>query len=215
MMEKVFFEPWVGKDYLTGGILNKRIMVLGESLYCGGCDNCGKEMEKAEEGEGENVCWTTKKIIKRILEIDKTHQGWHNTFVKFERAVLNKELSQVEKEEFWNSVLYYNYVQESMSETRTSPSWEQFKLSETAFFEVLEKYRPQCIIVWGRRLWQNMPGGDLWNECEKIAFDWSERCGEYSLKDNTKVSVMSIYHPSVGFSWESWHPFIAEFINRA
>jgi len=26
---------------------------------------------------------------------------------------------------------------------------------------------------------------------------------------------MSIYHPSVGFSWESWHPFIAEFINRA
>lgn len=213
-MDSVFFDPWVGDEYLSGGIFGKRIMVLGESLYCGGCDNCGKN--KAEEGEGKETCWTTKKIIRRILEIDKTHQGWHNTFVKFERAVLNKELSQEEKEGFWNSILYHNYVQVSMNKTRTSPSRDQFESSEAAFFEVLEEYRPQCIIVWGRRLWRYMPGGDLWKECKQIMIDdWSERCGEYTLKDNTKVSVMSIYHPSVGFSWDSWHPFISEFIHRA
>lgn len=30
-LNKVHFLPWVGKDYATGGIFKKRIMVLGES----------------------------------------------------------------------------------------------------------------------------------------------------------------------------------------
>ena len=38
----VFFQPFVGKDYTTGGIFGKRIMVLGESHYCDeGCTDCG------------------------------------------------------------------------------------------------------------------------------------------------------------------------------
>ena len=40
-MEHVFFKPWVGKDYESGGIFGKKILVLGESHTCGGCDQCG------------------------------------------------------------------------------------------------------------------------------------------------------------------------------
>ena len=41
-MNKAFFQPYVGKDYSTGGIFGKRIMVLGESHYCEeGCTDCG------------------------------------------------------------------------------------------------------------------------------------------------------------------------------
>lgn len=33
-MNDVFFQPFVGKDYLSSGIFGHRIMVLGESHYC-------------------------------------------------------------------------------------------------------------------------------------------------------------------------------------
>ena len=38
-----FFSPRIGKDYARGGIFGKRILVLGESHYCGtGCADCGE-----------------------------------------------------------------------------------------------------------------------------------------------------------------------------
>lgn len=41
-MANNFFQPFVGKDYASGGIFGKRIMVLGESHYCDeGCADSG------------------------------------------------------------------------------------------------------------------------------------------------------------------------------
>ena len=40
-MEHVFFKPWVGRNYENGGIFSKKLLVLGESHYCGGCNQCG------------------------------------------------------------------------------------------------------------------------------------------------------------------------------
>ncbi len=34
MANNIFFQPFVGKDYASGGVFGKRIMVLGESHYC-------------------------------------------------------------------------------------------------------------------------------------------------------------------------------------
>ena len=42
----VFFHPWVGSDYFSGGIFGKRIMVLGESHYCAeACEKCGVDFK--------------------------------------------------------------------------------------------------------------------------------------------------------------------------
>ena len=42
MTNHIFFQPFVGKDYASGGMFGKRIMILGESHYCDeGCSNCG------------------------------------------------------------------------------------------------------------------------------------------------------------------------------
>ena len=42
MANNIFFQPFVGKDYASGGIFGKRIMVLGESHYCDEeCADCG------------------------------------------------------------------------------------------------------------------------------------------------------------------------------
>ena len=36
--------------------------------------------------------------------------------------------------------------------------------AEGYFFEVIEKYQPEYIIVWGKRLWNNLPGADWRHE---------------------------------------------------
>ena len=42
MASNIFFQPFVGKDYVNGGIFGKRIMILGESHYCDeSCADCG------------------------------------------------------------------------------------------------------------------------------------------------------------------------------
>ena len=42
-MKNVFFKPWVGENYYSKGFNGKRILVLGESCYCGVCDCSGLE----------------------------------------------------------------------------------------------------------------------------------------------------------------------------
>ena len=33
-----FFKPWIGSEYQQK---NYKILVIGDSHYCGGCDRCG------------------------------------------------------------------------------------------------------------------------------------------------------------------------------
>ena len=54
-MKHVFFKPWVGKDYSTGGIFKKKILVVGESHYCDGCNYCG--LKYAKECEDLNTSY--------------------------------------------------------------------------------------------------------------------------------------------------------------
>ena len=86
MSMNVFFKPFVGKDYTTGGIFGKRIMVLGESHYCDeGCTDCGNVANHRE-------CRTfTNGVVGDYLNEDKTRERWMSTFLKFERSLVGHE----------------------------------------------------------------------------------------------------------------------------
>ena len=48
-MSNVFFKPFVGSAYSSGGIFGKRVMILGESHYCEeGCADCGNARARLE-----------------------------------------------------------------------------------------------------------------------------------------------------------------------
>lgn len=84
-MDSVFFEPWVGGEYWSGGMFGKRIMVLGESHYCGsGCPDCGV---------GDRCRGFTTKVIKDYLDPNVKREEWMNTFKKFERSLVNRATS--------------------------------------------------------------------------------------------------------------------------
>ena len=110
--------------------------------------------------------------------------------------------------------MFYNYVQFPISGARQAPTEQEFNDSEGAFWEVLEKYRPHKIIVWGQRLYNHLPQKgyqlpDIIDSDGKNIETWA-----YILQDGTKVQLLPITHPSAAFSPEYWHDVIMKFLRQ-
>lgn len=202
-MENIFFKPWFGEDYETGGIFGKKILVVGESHYCGHCEGCGDVANAEECAE-----FTTDHCIQPLLE--GYTAGWTGTFHKFERSLVGHETDLNESRKIWNSVAFYNYIQKAMDGPRTSPDWTDFRDAEAAFFETLDSLHPDVVIVWGvGRMFDNMPGGDRWREGESLEVDgYAVKNGFYRLDNDREARVLWVYHPSAGYSWDWWYKVI-------
>jgi uracil-DNA glycosylase len=102
-------------------------------------------------------------------------------------------------------------VQGDAKKPRTAPAEEDFDKSVPAFFEVLKEYKPDLVIAWGKRLWENLPDkGESANP--KI---WEGKHGSlYFYKiDDMPIPVFSVYHPSYwSFSYDV-HEYLQKAIN--
>lgn len=187
-MNNVKFLPWVGKNYSNGGIFGKRIMVLGESHYC---------------PDDEALPDLTNVVVKAHVS-----DSPYTTLTKFERSLVGHETDQAERAKIWESILFYNYLQENMSEAREAGTKAQYQKAEKPFFEVLEKYKPEYVIMWGNRLWDNAPstGFTAVNSVKLDGYEAGD--GYYTLKDGTKVKVIAVYHPSAGYDWAWWYRYL-------
>ncbi|MDH6354419.1 ABC-type Fe3+-hydroxamate transport system substrate-binding protein [Dysgonomonas sp. PH5-45] len=211
-LQSVFFRPWIGENYIQG-INGKKLLILGESHICGGCQGvCG------DLSIDDKTCRDfTSKAVKTFLSYKNNETGirfagWMNTYTKFSNVFLNKQLSASETISFWNSILFYSYVQYSTDRARVSPKQKEFSDSKNAFFEVLEAHQPDLIIAWGNRLWEQLPSGGYYkklenNEQTRI----NDGKGFYYYKTKEKdIPIMYVYHPSSSrFNYTS-HDLIRE-----
>lgn len=214
-LKDVFFLPYVGSNYENGLLLSEdgtivsgtesdkglKVMVLGESHYCGEeCVECGL----ASTCKKEACRKFTQDVLTCYLGYLKGKEGfesWMNTFTKFGKALKGKDERSTD---IWESVIFYNYVQRAMNAARISPSYKDFEDSENAFFEILETYKPDLIICWGKRLYNNLPGTDG-KEGNDITTEY-EDIETWIYKET--IRVLPIYHPSAGFDWSYWHEVI-------
>lgn len=214
-MSQINFRPWIGKNYLSIGYKGNHILVLGESHYC--------KKELLEGGKCYPLCKIesmredcfsqTEDVISHFL-YNYTGEPYERTFVCFERAVVGKELTQKEREEFWQGIMFYNYIQFSQSGPRKAPLPEHWSESEVAFKEILENYMPDCIIVWGVRLYGGLPnwGGTA----TKLYITEKDSTDVWTYTINGKqIPAIKIHHPSSpkGKSWEYWHEFYKKFLS--
>lgn len=211
-MTNINFKPWVGKNYESGLFNGKKILVLGESHYC--------QIERGKDGRCQQLC--AKKLMNDIcfnqtndvIEEIKNQVWRSRTFSNFERTIFGKVPIQKERESFWDSVIFYNYLQYAQSgpTRQLDQTSEAYRDSELAFKELLETYMPDYIIAWGMRLYN-------------IAPDWGGKQSSIEIEDNGNAIVWSyvinqkeiptlfIHHPAyAGYSWHNWHPFIKKFL---
>lgn len=207
-MKNVFFKPWIGKDYQSGGIFGKKILIVGKAHICKECKEerctvCG-DVDKA----GECANFTTNDCIKVIL--DGKRNNWTGSFRKFEHSLVNHDTDLKESREIWNSIAFYNYLQKPMIAPRTKISYEEFKKSEDAFFEVIDELKPQLIIVWGvTDMFYNMPSGERWQAGDELIVDgYKVKNGYYRLANGKNARVLWVYDPSIGYSYEKWYKVI-------
>lgn len=211
-MSYIKFKPWVGCNYETGGVFAKKILVLGESHY------------SEEQNRNPKPNFTIDVIDEYVK--DYFGAGYQQTFYCFAKAVMGKEeLSEEERAAFWHSVVFYNYVQQYQSGPRQPLNLQESDKTEneSAFQEVLETCMPDCIIVWGKRLYSMMP---YWNgrgdtlDVEVFDSDGSKtKIGSasvwiYPIKGK-EIPALCVSHPStpVGKMRGYWHLFYKRFLN--
>ena len=186
-MSNIHFEPFKGTNYSNGGCFGKKILVLGESHH-------GHDM-------GSSM---TQDILYDQTYSNKTYPA----YTKFERALVGYKTNCQARQNIWNSVMFYNYVQSCVPKSRQSPEQWQFDESEEAFFEILETYKPDVILVWGSRLWEALPYTNYETD-DNCGYDGYEyRCGSYTTDSGLVIPCYEMQHPSSGFSWSWWHDYL-------
>jgi hypothetical protein len=197
-MSNVYFKPWIGDDYKTGKRFGKRVMILGESHY-------------QKRADDPPVPGWTRRFIRYQMYGERSRAFWTHIVSAFigHHPVLK------EKEDFWRSVAFYNYLQQSVGDgPRIPPSPTMWKDSERPFEAVLNKHEPQVLIVLGYRLWRKLPylegTADEPIDCPEQPQTW-----RYPLKKGGYCLAYGIKHPSSGFTSSDWRPHILEAIRRA
>lgn len=208
-MSEINFIPWIGDNYLSKGYKGKRILVLGESHYCKNeLKQTGRCYPLCKKENMKDDCFSQTRDVVRSFVYNYSGEGYLQTFLCFERAVAGKVLSQQEREEFWQGVMFYNYIQYSQSGPRIAPNSEHWKKSEHAFKELLEEYLPDYIVVWGVRLYNGIPG---MNGKESILqINEREKTKVWTYLVNGKlIPAIKVHHPSsrTGKKWNYWHEF--------
>ena len=211
-MSHINFRPWVGKNYLSQGYKGKRILVLGESHYCYElCEGrkcyplCTKEKMKED-------CFSQTEDVLEAFVHSYSGESYEQTFLCFERAILGKEATQEEREELWNGVVFYNYLQFDQAGPRKPIMPEYWAESELAFKEMLEEYMPDYIIVWGVRLYEGLPDWGGKHSLLQISENDSTDVWTYTIQGK-KIPALLVHHPSspTGKSWPYWHEVYEKF----
>lgn len=189
-MSEIYFNPWIGTQYQSSwnGV---RTLVLGESHY------------EWEENQKLTPSLTIDCIEDQVSG-SYTKQFWTNIVVAFLGHLPTLE----EKRTFWQSVAFYNYIQETVGfGSRVRPTAAMWTKAEAPYSEVLELVRPQLMIVMGKTLWNSIP--DLNGEYgPRIEGAPTPTTWIYPISKSENCLAFSLRHPSAGFSGRGLHPFV-------
>ncbi|WP_163391877.1 hypothetical protein [Enterovibrio norvegicus] len=192
----MYFQPWVGSNYEDGFVDGKKVLILGESHY---------EWQENQILEPTLTC----DCIKGQFSGGTTKQFWTNIALSLLGYIPNKD----QREEFWNSVAFSNYIQSSVGRgARTRPTKEQWLKGKETFFELLEARQPQIVVVLGYELWGNLPESGV--RGKDLTLQPRNRHWAYQLTNGANVYALGFKHPSAGFSGAKHHAIFNEFCTQ-
>lgn len=203
ILQSVRFLPWVGANYESSGFGGRRILVLGESHYCANPQDA--------------VPTITRDVIQDLLDPNRIHEPYMNTYTKFERAMVGKPIWGEGRCAFWHSISFYNYIQSPLDGPRMAPSSEMYAQSEPAYWEVVEALKPDVILCWGARLFEHLPKAkagivSTQDTIDVVNFGGPTMYRKYKMEDGHEIAVFFVQHPSSGFSPDYWHNAISQFL---
>ena len=180
VMDNVIFQPWIGDKYCKDNRFGLRVLVLGESH---------------NNNDGAETSDFTTRVVESFIQ-NKIESRRKAFFTKIAKVLLGIETniwkSYDERTDIWQQIAFYNYIQCYVGGTaRIRPTGEMWQAAQEPFLSVLDKLKPDVVLVLGVDLWdhlQPLPKGP-------------EFC--------------KIKHPSTGFSYTKWTPKFVKALNQA
>jgi hypothetical protein len=189
------FEPYVGSKFNEQ---NFKIFLLGESHHFGEDDMTSFLKEPLKY---KHITINVLKVFFKYKNGQTAFEHWMNTFSRFTNIFNNSNANKEQIMELWNSLSFYNYVQTPVDSVRKSPTIEQFKDSHDSFVDILNVLKPNLIIVWGYRLWYNMPKNESLTRKNEIDYYYN-------------IPILVIPHPSSSKFDYSMNQFINDYIEK-
>ena len=195
-MVKAYFQPWIGERYWTG-LEGCRTLVLGEAHY---------------EWEKNQTLWPelTIECVREQRDGEWTKQFWTNIVVAF----LGYRPSLEDKKKFWDSMAFYNYIQESVGfGARVRPTRSMWLQAEQPFFSVLNQLQPHLLVVLGYSLWGWLPNEG--RAGPPISDAPQPDTWIYPVGKSGECLAYGLRHPSAGFSGRTWNKYVTKAIALA
>jgi hypothetical protein len=186
----VKFHPYLGKQYGTDNEFKMPFLLLGKKHY-----NVNKDPV--------TPIFTDVVVAKHISGVHR--QGY---LALVTQAIQGDSLNPNAEQSFWNSIAFYNYIQDMMNNPTEEPTQQMWSAAESAFDEVVSTLKPACILVIGQGLFHRLPG---------------LRNGEFECGGKTiytriyqSVNIGAINSPQ-GNAYDpmGWHPVINAFLDAA
>lgn len=204
---ETYFRPYVGEQYAYS---QTKIMVLGDSHYCGECPQCGiRGMQVSEMGD---CCHFTENVQQKYLNYLKgeiQYESWMKSLATFDK-ILSGDVSMTKQQRYqaWKSLLFYNFVQTAASgaPANTAYTYEEYQRSLPYAWSIVEQYQPDLIIVWGNRVYDTLPDKG-WHSIK------DGESGYYCLSNGHVVKIVKIKHPSRA-SIEDNHQRIVDILHQ-
>ncbi len=166
-MKNVKYIPWVGSLYgnPTNEFGGLKVLVLGESHY---------------GYESSDTKFKTINVVEKKAK--KKKKAFFTNIVKVLFKIGRRGgIDLVLRERAWDHIAFYNFIQVLVSKkARVRPTHEMWESAKLPLLQVLDKLKPDIILVLGMELAKNLP----------------EIPSQYKL--------CKIRHPSGGFSCQKW-----------
>lgn len=182
----VCFLPWVGGDYSTAA---QRLLILGEAHY-------------SKDAPTHDF---TQKLTSGYVNGKMTHPFW----TQVARTVSGQPISRAHCNAFWQTVAFYNFIQEFAGPTsRVRPTQRMWESARKPFLHVLSDLDPHVCLVLGKSLWDNLPRAEAGSLRRADGSAWPTKT--YRGKSGSGVLATFIKHPaSWGFSRSKWSDVVS------
>ncbi len=217
---KVYLTPWVGENYgKESSIFQEKLMVLTGSHYEAFADKCNENYEEYLKGNRTEASDFTNSIVEIYLGLRKSDlkNDWEKTYSSFINAIFNRNSSEKEKGLFFDSIVFYTYLQRMAGKNAKEAELYNYKCQEyiDAFLEVIKKYKPEVIICWGAKVREALLGkkqGLVGNiSIEEVTVRKNQTICTLEI-DARKIKLIMVRHPSRCFGRKSNHEIFKRFL---
>lgn len=186
----IIFNPWEGPNYKSAV---PRLLIVGESHY-------------DWEGRSQPLSMVTISVVEHWME--KPSQFFTNIVA----TCIGHLPDTKERKEFWQSVAFYNYIQEFAGNSpRIRPLQSLWPASKAAFFEVISSLMPELVLILGDQNWENIDHSvGTEGEPLKSLEGRHSQTWIYPTGEDSHALAFHVKHPSAGYNFKTFFPLFSE-----